>query len=155
LIIPLVPGKGRIFKVNFEKKENQVAVAQHFYKFTLQDSQWSEEKIEGGGETMTAFDVLDFFARKEFAIGTLTSSKAQAVYGYYFEAATLSLKSGDENEFNLLRDSIQDALGILQESYGEAQEETPAKLLQNMKDLKDAFELKNRSYFGITDTTTV
>jgi pSer/pThr/pTyr-binding forkhead associated (FHA) protein len=172
LIIPLIQGQGRIFKVEFDKKENLSALRNKFYKFSMVNSNWfpvHEAKVES--ETFRPLQVLDFFSAFKMRTDKISSDNAQALYGYYFEKSAEIFKKDDTAEYQVWKKSIEAIFTIMSKVHEsvpklEAVEasETPAveivedprtKLFQNFSDLKEAVETKNKTYFGIQESTTI
>jgi hypothetical protein len=101
----------------------------------------------------------------------ISSDNAQALYGYYFEKSAEIFKKDDPAEYQVWKKSIEAIFTIMSKVYEsvpklEAVEpsETPAvevvedprtKLFQNFSDLKEAVETKNKTYFGIQESTTI
>jgi hypothetical protein len=172
LIIPLIQGQGRIFKIEFDKKENLGALRNKFYKFSMVNSNWfpvREAKVES--ETFRPLQVLDFFSAFKMRTDKISSDNAQALYGYYFEKSTEIFKKDDPAEYQVWKKTIEAIFTIMSKVHEsvpklEAVEasETPAvevgedprtKLFQNFSDLKEAVETKNKTYFGIQESTTI
>lgn len=157
LIIPLVKGQGRIFKVTFDKKENAGQIASKFYKFSLDKTNWFPEGKPEGNETYSALEVYDIFSGQNFLNLLNSPSKAQALYGYYFEASAEILKKGVATELDLWRANLANTLKFLEKlpepPLKEGEDNLKMKLLQNFKDTIDALENRNTQYFGISQTT--
>jgi pSer/pThr/pTyr-binding forkhead associated (FHA) protein len=172
LIIPLIQGQGRIFKIEFDKKENLGALRNKFYKFSMVNSNWFPEyeaKVES--ETFRPLQVLDFFSTFKMRTDKISSGNAQALYGYYFEKTAEILKKDDPAEYQVWKKSIEAIFTIMSKVHDsvpkpEAPEssEAPAvevledprtKLFQNFSDLKEAVDSKNKTYFGIQESTTI
>jgi hypothetical protein len=171
LIIPLIKGEGRIFKVEFDKKQDLGVLRNKFYKFSLDQTDWFPGK-EGSQDTETfkPLQVIDFFARLDVKGEKVESEKAQAIYGYYYEKSAEVLKRNDAVEYDLwkksvdsifmimknMKDSIPEAVAppITEDAATEptATEDPRMKLFQNFQDLKDAVENKNNEYFAIEDS---
>lgn len=163
LLIPILRGEGRIYKISYDRKEALPQVRNDFYKFTLDEMSWGGGDLAASAETLNAFEVIDFFTlsiQKE----TLSSERAQALYGYYFEKSAEVLKAGKPLEFELWKNSVKsvaNAIPHLQEMP--APEGDPAapvesvkkKLESNFNDLMNALENKNNSFFGIEESPTV
>ncbi|WP_408095414.1 FHA domain-containing protein [Peredibacter sp. HCB2-198] len=153
LLVPLMKGEGRIFKVNFEKKENLDAVATKFYKYNLEKSNWNPEIKRSESEIMTALQVLDLFSTPK--LKDIQPEKAQALYGYYFEASSSVLSHGDPVLVEVWKRNVGSLVQLLEALPGASTSESIQKLLQNFKDLLDALETKNMEYFGNSQTTSV
>jgi hypothetical protein len=159
LIIPLIKGQGRIFRIEFEGKDTLVALESKFYKFTLNKSNWFSLPNEGYQEILTPLKALDFFSTLDLKSKELDPFKAQALYGFYFERFSEVLKNGDEIEYALWKNSVSDISRIMEELAATPQpqeSEGPAqKLLKNFKDLKDAVESQNKDYFGLDQPVSI
>ncbi len=160
LIIPLVPGQGRIFKVDLEKKEDLGPLSSKFYKYSLEDSNWLEPEPTISDGPLDTFQVLDVLASMSREKMLLPEDQAQAIYAFYFERSAEVLKSGDEVLLDRWKKAVQGANRlieiIMQRDQGSAGEGTPInKIHQNLGDLLDALESKNHEYLGITVTETL
>ncbi len=174
LLIPLIKGQGKIIKVEFDKKENIKQFSNQFYKFSLQEANWflSHGTTEES-ETLNALQVLDLFSKLQMKNDIIAQSKAQALYGYYFEKSALILKQANAEEIELWKKSLDSILAIMEkmkeylerhptqvvatvteegaEATAEAtpiDEDPRMKLYSNFQHLKEAFENKNNSYFS-------
>ena len=112
------------------------------------------------GEIMTPFDAIDFFSDFSGRKKDLNQAYAQALYGYYYEQSALIMKAGDTIEMELWLNSLNAILRIVEGlpktvPIGDAGTNTSQKLLQNFKDLKDAFESRNKTYFSIEESVTI
>lgn len=150
LIIPLMKGDGRIFKISFEKKDNLDAVASKFYKYNLEKSDWNPELKKTESETMSPLQVLDLFSNSKVKV--IQPERAQALYGYYFESSSSILSSGDQVFLELWKNNVKSLIQLLEALPSD---ETNQKLQQNFKDLLDALETKNMEYFGVSQTGSV
>ncbi len=184
LIIPLVKGEGRIYKVEFDKKETLGALNTKFYKYTLDESHWNfDKKSIEINESLTPMQVLDVFANLNFKKKEISPEKAQALYGYYFEKSSKVVKDLVPTEYALWKESVQDAYQIMEVlsegaataaatpkvevtpvpdgmvgppmPVAPASEDPRLKLLQNFKDLKDAVDSMNKTYFGLEQNPSV
>lgn len=159
LIIPLIKGDGRIFKVSYDKKENLGAVSSKFYKFNLVKSNWLPESTTAEKETMSALEVFDLFSSENFKSKLTSLDKAQALYAYYYEASGGVLKKADPLEMEIWKSKLENIPKLLEALPGktlqEGEEDPKVKLLQNFRDILDALQNNNFEYFGITQTTTV
>lgn len=153
LLMPLMKGEGRVFKVNFEKKENLEAVATKFYKYNLDKSNWNPDIKRGASETMTALQVLDLFSTPK--LKDIQPEKAQALYGYYFETSSAILGHGDPVLVEVWKRNVGSLIQLLEALPGAATSESIQKLQQNFKDLQDALETKNLEYFGASQSASV
>lgn len=159
LIIPLVKGDGKIFKISYDKKENLSAVSSKFYKFNLVKSNWLSDTLPVDRETMTALEVFDTFMTEGFKTKLASLDKAQSLYAYYYEASGAVLKKGDPVEIELWKSKLENVPALLDaipaKTLQEGEEDPKQKLLQNFRDMIDAMENNNTEYFGISQSTTV
>jgi hypothetical protein len=153
LLMPLMKGEGRLFKVNFPSKENLEAVASKFYKYNLEKSNWTPELKGQTSEVMTALQVLDLFSTPK--LKTIPQDKAQALYGYYFETSSAVISLGDPILVEVWKNDVKSLIKLLEAMPAASEDETIQKLQQNFKDLLDALETKNMDYFGVSQTTSV
>lgn len=114
LIIPMIPGEGRIFKVEFDKKENLGALSNRFYKFSLNGANWFPEKEKSEGETLSPLQVLDFFSKLDPKDDKINTDRAQALYGYYFEKSSEVLKKEDPVELEIWTKSVNSIFTIME-----------------------------------------
>lgn len=115
LIIPLIKGEGRIFKVEFDKKENLGVIRNKFYKFTMDDSNWIDaQNTTTGQDTLNPMQVLDFFSNLNMKSDKVPVDKAQALYGYYFEKSADVLRKDDAVEMGLWKKSVEAAFTIME-----------------------------------------
>lgn len=159
LLIPLIRGPGRIFKVTFPKKENAGASSSKFYKFNLEKSNWLPEGKSEAGEVMTALQVFDLFTGDNFKTLLQSTGRPQALYGYYYETSADVLKKGDPVEKEIWKSKVQNLLNLLEklpEQPVSPEEGNPKeKLIQNFRDTLDALEHNNFEYFGVTQNTSI
>ena len=159
LLIPLMKGQGRIYKVEFDKLDNLPAVSSKFYKFALDSSQWMEPKKQVIQEKLNPFQVVDHFGRMNYEDRTIRPDIAQALYGYYYETSAEVLKSNDSARYEIWRSSVSSLftlIGELSRNHADLQaEDINQKLFQNFQDLVNALENKNFEYFGIKSSTTI
>ena len=159
LLIPLMKGQGRIYKVEFDKLENLPAISSKFYKFALDSAQWMEPKKQVMQEKLNPFQVVDHFGRMNYEDRTIRPDIAQALYGYYYETSAEVLKSNDNARYEIWRSSVSSLftlIGELSRSHEDLQvENINQKLFQNFQDLVNALENKNFEYFGIENSTTI
>jgi hypothetical protein len=159
LIIPLIKGDGRIFKVTFDKKDNLAEVASKFYYFNLAKTNWLPEMILADSESMTLLDLFDLFSSEDFKTKLKSSTAAQALYAFCFEASGAILKKGDVKEIELWKSKLENIPKLIEtiptQDLQEGETDPKLKLLQNFRDIIDALENKNSEYFGISSTTTI
>lgn len=170
LVIPLIKGEGRIFKVDFDTREQLGALSSKFYKFSLEGADWYAQPSRATADVLSPLEVMDFFTSSEFKIDKLDPVASQALYGFYFEKSSEVLKRGDEAEYSLWKSSVAGVFSIMErvkESIPEGLEPQPgaepvqpledprAKLFQNFQDLKDAVDQRNKNYFGIEEGVSV
>lgn len=170
LIMPLVRGQGRIYKITFDKKDEIAKFRNQVYKFTFDELLWGTPEERESIETFKGLEVIDVFT-SDLEKAILTSSKAQALYGYYFEKSAEVMKAGNAKEYDLWKVAVQDVMNIiphLREKAPEAAtaettpaepvqppEDVKAKLKSNFSDLFNALENKNKQFFGIEESPTV
>lgn len=159
LIIPLIRGEGRIYKVSYDKKENYGAIASKFYKFDLEKSNWMPAVTPRNGEVMTALEAFDFLNSDNFKTKIFQPEKAQAFYAYYFEASTAIVNGKDAVEIEIWKSKVKSLVKLIEavpsKPVGEGEEDPKTKVLQNFRDLSDALENNNLEYLGISQSTTV
>jgi hypothetical protein len=161
LLIPLTKGVGHLYKVEFDKKENLNLLVNEFYRNSLKDTNWVSPKLDESYESLTHMQVLDTFGNVDLKKNGIGPKKAQALYAHYYEKSAELLKSHDVPESELWKKSIDSIFGILGKikdstSSPLAGEENPAsKLYQNFQDLKNAFENKNKDYFGVENSVSI
>lgn len=78
LLIPLMKGQGRIYKVEFDKLDNLPAVSSKFYKFALDSSNWMEPKKQNIFDKLNSFQVVDHFGNMDDEDRTIRPDIAQA-----------------------------------------------------------------------------
>lgn len=159
LIIPLMRDEGIIYKVSFDKKEGQGAVASKFYKFDLDRSNWMPEFDRRGTEVMSALEVIDLFSGDNLKGKLFIPERAQALYAYYFETSQAIVGSGDVVEKDLWKSKIGLLIKLIEsvpsEGAKEGEVDPKEKLLQNFRDLNDALENNNLEYLGVSQSVTI
>jgi hypothetical protein len=159
LLIPLMKGQGRIYKVEFDKLDNLPAVSSKFYKFALDSSNWMEPKKQNIFDKLNSFQVVDHFGNMDDEDRTIRPDIAQALYGHYYETSAEVLKSNDQTQYEIWRSSVSSLftlIGELSRSHVDIEAENiNQKLFQNFQDLVNALENKNLEYFGIESSTTI
>lgn len=159
LIIPLIRGEGRIYKVTYDKKENYGAIASKFYKFDLEKANWMPALTPRTGEVMTSLEAFDLLNSDTFKTKIFQPEKAQAFYAYFFETSTAIVNGGDAVELELWKSKVKSLVKLLEaipaKPVVEGEEDPRAKVLQNFRDLSDALENNNLEYLGITQNVTV
>ena len=159
LLIPLIRGQGKIFKVTFDKNENLGTVSSKFYKFNLEGSDWFSEQLLPDDQKLTTLEVFDIFSSEKYQTLFANNELAQSLYAFYFEKSVVLLQKGDPVELQLWKNKISKFIKLLEVlpvmEGEEGQEEIKAKLFQNFRDLLDALENSNFEYFGISSTATV
>jgi hypothetical protein len=155
LLIPLIKGEGRIFKVSYDKKDNVDAVSSKFYKFNLDKTNWLSDTKSSPREVMTVLQAFDLFNSGEFQTN-LTGAKAQALYAYYFESSKEIMSKADTAELDLWKTKLKNIPRLIEaipsRPLAEGEEDPKNKLLQNFNDMIDALENNNAEYFGIAQT---
>lgn len=156
LIIPLMKGQGRIFKVTFSKKEGAKNSSSKFYKFNITKSKWVPEP--SADSSMSAFKVFDMFSAQEVKTLVRDAEKAQALYGYFFETSGTVLTRNDSVEIAIWKEKVNSFIKLIETVPAleqEGIEDPKVKLQTNLNDLKDALENNNQGYFGIQSTSTI
>lgn len=160
LLMPILRGEGRIFKISYESKEKIAQVRNDFYKYTLEDLSWGAPKETSSLETYNALEVVDLFT-VDIEKGLITSEKAQALYGYYFEKSAEVLRNENMAEYELWKGAVQSVMNVipyLREATPEDAnegEDVRSKLKSNFSDLFNALENKNRAFFGVEGSANV
>jgi hypothetical protein len=158
LIIPLVMGEGRIFKVNFDKKDNIKAVSTKFYKYNLDDSNWIDTTKNVQSDSMTTLKVFDLLSAPKLKTVLQSPDSAQSLYAYIFELSAELVKRGDSIELELWKSDLSNLSKLLEVlpkgNVSEGQESSVDKLRQNVNDVMDAIENSNLEYFGASDTVS-
>jgi hypothetical protein len=161
LLIPLIKGQGRIFKVDYDKRENVHNLSSKLYKFILDTTNWFPDyQVTEAAETLNPFQVLDFFSTLKIKNEVMDQAKAQALYGYYFEKSADVLKRSDSSESEVWKKSLESIFLIVEKMKEtnklqvptegtEVDEDPRLKLFQKFSELKEAFETNNRNYFQI------
>lgn len=159
LLIPLIKGPGRIYKVTFDKKENSGASSNKLYKFDLHDTDWISDVKRERGEVLTALEVYDLFSGDTYMTLLESPDKVQALYAYYYETSASVIKRGDSAEIEIWKSNVQNVLKLFEllpvKEGSEDEENVKAKLLQNMRDTIHALENNNTEYFGVAPVTAV
>jgi pSer/pThr/pTyr-binding forkhead associated (FHA) protein len=115
LLVPLIRREGRILKVEFDKKENLGVLRNKFYKFTLEEANWfPTHDIQAEGEALLPLQVIDFFSKLDIKGDKVSSDKAQALYGYYYENSANVLKRDDSVEYEIWKKSVDAIFAIMQ-----------------------------------------
>lgn len=114
LLIPLIQGEGRIFKVEFDSKEQLPTLANKFYKFNLEGSDWIATSEKLPSEALTPLQVVDFFSSTNFKVDKIDPEIAQALYGYYYEKSAEVLKREDATEYALWKKSVDGIFGVME-----------------------------------------
>lgn len=134
LVIPLIKNEGRIFKVEFDKRENLQALSSRFYKYSLDGSNWFPEHPTSSGEALSAFQALDFFSVAKDKVNNIKPERAQALYGFYFEKSAEVLKRDDPVEYEIWKKSVAGARNVVMKMRAEVKSpvapapvETPAE----------------------------
>lgn len=159
LLIPLIRGQGKIYKVSFGTKENSGSVISKFYKFNLVKTNWFPGAAPERGETFSALQVYDLFSKDSFKKQLMTAAGSQSFYGYYYETSAAILKTNDSVELDIWKNNVRNTIKLIETLPApvlqEGEEDFRAKLIQNFRDLSDALENNNTDYFGISTSTSV
>jgi pSer/pThr/pTyr-binding forkhead associated (FHA) protein len=113
LLIPLIKGEGRVFKVEFDKKENLGVLKNKFYKFTLVETNWFPANEPANEEALKPLQVMDFFSKLDIKDAKVSADKAQAIYGYYYEKSADILKKDDSAEYEVWKKSVKSIFTIM------------------------------------------
>ncbi len=152
LLIPLIKGDGRVFKVTYDKRDKLSEVSNKFYKFNLSDTDWLPGQRGPETEVLTALGVLDVFANEGQKTFSLTATRAQAIYAYVFETSSAVLRGSVDAELTLWKEEVKGLLKLIEtlpaSKVPEGETDPREKLLQNLRDLVNALEQKNVEYFG-------
>jgi hypothetical protein len=164
LIMPIVRGEGRIYRISYDNKTEINQLRNKVYKFTLDELTWGIPSERENIEAFQAMEVVDMFTT-DIERSLITAQKAQSLYGYYFEKSAEVLKSGHMAENEIWIQSVKNVISMiahLREPVPEApvEGETPPesvlrKLKSNFSDLLNALENKNKAFFGIEEQPTV
>jgi hypothetical protein len=159
LLIPLQKAPGKVFRVEFDSKNDLGKVSSLFYKFHLDKTNWLNEDTVPMGETMGPLEVFDYFSQIQNEVKNPSAEKAQALYGYYYETGAALFTKNDVKEIELFKESVHAVADIMKVLVAD-RKDIPAddpfhKLLQNFLDLRDAVDAKNGSYFGVAGSTTI
>lgn len=161
LVMPLMRGEGRIYKIAYDKKEALQQVRNDFYKFSLDDLVWGVPEPRETVDAFNALEVIDLFTT-DIQKGTITTQKAQSLYGYYYEKSADVLKAGKVLEYDLWKAAVQNVINVIPHLKSEPVpegatdiEDVKTKLKSNFSDLFNALENKNKSFFGIEESPTV
>ena len=126
LIIPLIKGEGRIYRVEFDKKENLGVLRNKFYKYTMDDSNWLDGKASAPTQdTLNPMQVMDFFANLNMKAEKMPVDKAQALYGYYFEKSADVIRKDDATESELWKKSVDTVFTIMEKMKDAIPEPAP------------------------------
>jgi hypothetical protein len=165
LIMPIVRGEGRIYRISYDNKTDIKQLRNKIYKFTLDELMWGLPGERENIEAYQAMEVIDMFTTS-IDKSLITPQKAQALYGYYFEKSAEVMKSGQMAEIEIWKQSVKNVISIiahLREPVSESpveegatpQEGIKTKLKSNFSDLLNALENKSKSFFGIEEQPTV
>ena len=177
LLIPLIKGQGRIYKIDYDKRENVNNLSSKFYKYILDDANWFPDlQTVQDTETLNPFQVLDYFSQLKIKNDVMNEAKAQALYGYYFEKTAEVLKRSDLVENEMWKKSLESIFMIVEKMKENIkvkdvpkeappvneegapvvtevpEEDSRLKLFQKFSELKEAFETNNKNYFQIEDS---
>lgn len=161
LIVPLIQGEGKIFKVEFDSKENLIASRNKFYKFNFAEANWFvSHRTQLSGDTLDSLQVIDFFSKLNPTGDNVTADKAQSLYGYYFEKSAEIMRHNNLSETEIWKKSVNDVFVIMEKLKGSIPEEENVdnpriKLYQNFQDLKNAVDSRNKEFFGVSDSTNI
>jgi len=154
LLIPLIPTQGRVFKVEYHSLSEVKAFKDQLYKFMLDKSDWLSSVQDTDSEA-NAFSVFDFYS--QFDTMKVDENKAQEVFAYYFENSSRLLNNEDAELKTQWLMVLSNAIVLFENSLKSSNGENPVldKMYQNLKDVRDAFENSNGTFFGIESTYTL
>jgi len=160
LLIPLIKGEGKIYKLSLNRRENAETVLNKFFKYNLDKADWFSIEREPSEEMMSAMEVFDFFSSPDLKKELNNEMKAQRLYAYYFETSASLLKKADPVELEIWKNKAKALLKLIEEvtpdlPEGATSASTLEKLEQNFTDLVDAVENNNTEYFGIEETSII
>lgn len=160
LLIPLIKGEGKIYRVDFDKNEVLSSLSSKLYKFTLNSAKWFQEGESAEAETFSPLQVIDFFSQVNPEQRAINPDSAQAIYGYYYEASAAILKDFEESQYAAWKRSVSSTFKVIEKlNEGRVieagEEDSLDKLHQNFKDLIDAVENKNLEYFGLSESISI
>lgn len=161
LVMPLMRGEGRIYKISYDKKEALQQVRNDFYKFSLDDLVWGVPEQAEKVEAFNALQVIDLFTT-DIQKGTISTEKGQSLYGFFYEKSADVLKNGKPLEYDHWKAAVQNVINVIPHLKTETPvdgtapaEDVKAKLKSNFSDLFNALENKNKPFFGIEESPTV
>jgi pSer/pThr/pTyr-binding forkhead associated (FHA) protein len=160
LLIPLIKGEGKIYRVDFDKNEALSSVSTKLYKFTLNSANWISAQKTTQLDTFSPLQVIDVFSQIDPEKVKINPDSAQAIYGYYYEASAAILKNFDETRYSAWKRSVSSTFKVIERlnenrAVEVGEEDSLEKLHQNFKDLLDAVENKNFEYFGISESISI
>jgi hypothetical protein len=157
LLIPLHKGEGRVYKVEFDGRENLKDVSSKFYKYHLEKANWLSPKVVEKNEVPNAFEIVDSLSSIVDVKKDFTIEKAQGLFSYFFEGSGKVLSSPILGEQEMWKKSLSSVLKLVEtlapvnQNTEEPVEEDPVlKLKEKFTQLSDAFEAKNFEYFGVS-----
>lgn len=158
LIVPMIAGQGKIFKITYDKKESHDQVSSKLYKYNLHESNWFPDFHGLSNEITSPLQIFDLFVQGNVKL--LDDGQiAQSIYGLYYEQSAEILKRNDSQEISIWKEKVSSLLQLLETlrapQLGEGVENPRLKLIQNLRDLKDALENNNSDYFGIKEIQSV
>lgn len=150
LLVPLVFGEGRIFRVNYASPAERTKAGRLVKTDLWPHSSWelaSEDTVEGAPK------VIDVIAQVA-AGGVWEENQLESIYGFFFEAAVglVSLPAEDAQKVAFARSlqNLEEVLGRLRASKSIPPEKVAAleKLNQKLAELRGRFELSDASFFA-------
>ncbi len=157
LLIPLIKGEGRVYKVEFDRKENLREVSSKLYKYVFDESNWFTPENVEKTEVLNVFQVVDLLGGISDVKKDFNEQKAQQLFAYYFENSAKEVVSQDLSEIELWKKSLGSVLKLV-DSLGSVDQNTEnpddpiSKLKQNFNLLNNAFENKDLTYFGLSSS---
>lgn len=160
LLVPLIKGEGKIYKLSLNRRENAETIINKFLKFNLDKADWFSLDRETSEDMMSALEVFDFFSSPDLKRELNNETKAQRLYAFYFENSTSILRKSDPVELEIWKTKAKALLKLIEAvspdlPEGDNSGSIVNKLEQNFSDLVDALENNNREYFGIEETSII
>ena len=160
LLVPLIKGEGKIYKLSLNRRENAETIINKFLKYNLDKADWFSLDRETSEDMMSALEVFDFFSSPDLKRELNNETKAQRLYAFYFENSTSILRKSDPVELEIWKTKAKALLKLIEAvspdlPEGDNSGSIVNKLEQNFSDLVDALENNNREYFGIEETSII
>ncbi|MES2526842.1 MAG: FHA domain-containing protein [Bdellovibrionota bacterium] len=165
LIMPIVRGEGRIYRISYDNKTDIKQLRNKVYKFTLDEMTWGVPEERENVETFQSMEVIDMLTT-DIEKAMISTQKAQSLYGYYFEKSAEVMKSGHMAEYEIWKQAVKSLQAVIPHLRVPVPEASPVegmpvaedvkgKLKSNFTDLFNALENKSKSFFGIEEQPTI